>query len=130
ERHVACDHPNDRVGCGGDGRVESAQGAAARLEIGKERYLQEGVIFRTIGRHDQLIRNRSESFDHTLDQRASEKGLEGLVLSHAGGLSTGLNTNRKHLRYYKGGLYCRMPYFYLIWCLNFSPRTYVNRAFL
>jgi hypothetical protein len=37
-----------------------------------------------------------------LNERASQKRLERLVLAHARGLSASLNAHREHLRYYKG----------------------------
>jgi hypothetical protein len=75
---------------------------AARFEVRNEAHIQKAVILRTVGRHDQFIRNGRQSLDHALDEGTPEKGLERLVLSHARGLSTGLNTNAEHLRYYKG----------------------------
>src|SRR5689334_9244624 len=102
EGHVAGNHGNEGVGRGSDGCVEAAQGPATKLEVRKETQVQKTIVVRTVGRDDKLICNRGEPIDHSLNQRASKKGLERLILSHAGGLSTSLNTNRKHLRYYKG----------------------------
>ena len=82
--------------------VLTACGGAPATKIRKERQIQKRVLVRTVGCHDQFIRNRGESFCYALDQRSSKKGLERLIFSHTGRLTTSLNANREHLGYYKG----------------------------
>lgn len=79
-----------------DCSVESAEGAAIRLEVRNEACLEEGIFFGAIGRHDDLIRKRGKTLDHALDEGTSEEGLEGFVRAHAGGCAASLYTNSEH----------------------------------
>jgi hypothetical protein len=81
--------------------VESAEGAAVRLEVRKEAEVEERIICRAVRGHDEFVRDGGEPVHDALDEGASEKGFEGLVLAHAGGPSASLDANSEHLGYYK-----------------------------
>jgi len=82
---------------GSDRRVEATEGAATRLELRNEAETEERISIGTIRCHDDFVRNGIKSIHHALDERASEKGLERLILPHSGRLTASLNGNRDHL---------------------------------
>ena len=69
------------------------QGAAAGLEVRNEAQAEETIVVRAVGCHDHLIRDGGEPLDDSLNQGASQKGLERLILSHTGGGAAGLDAN-------------------------------------
>lgn len=104
--HVAGRDRDDRGRGGGERGVESAQRAATRHEVRDEAQTEEGVIVGMIRGHEDFIRNRGETLDYALNERASEKKFEGFVFAHARRLSAGLDHEAEHETYYTHGKPC------------------------
>ena len=76
--------------------MESAQGAATRLQVRKERDLEETVGLGVVGGDEDLVGDRGEASHHPGDERRAEKFDQTFIASHAGGLPAGLDGEGQH----------------------------------
>ena len=76
--------------------MESAQGAAAGLQVREERDLEETVGLGVVGGDEDFVGNRGEASHHPGDQRFAEEFDQAFITAHAGGLPTGLNGEGQH----------------------------------